>query len=427
MGIQVQLATKDGKGEPLSIFSRQFISFKYGSKRIEDFGLIAVFKGDRLEKEIYAPFSDITTQQSEIDGQLFWQTNFNANSLTFTLATDGMTSVQLEDFKEWFQPGIEKELILKEHHNRAIMARVSAPPQISLLPFEEKVFVEGIETSISLYKGEIVLSFVMDDPYWFSKLEWVEKVNKETAKLILEDKLPTEKSFNQKNCYLPNKKYFKKEENSPYQQLYYCGTAKEYPLIYFNILPVLDNDSKKISFNKTGSNQYYYLQVGTKRFSFSLPDIFSFYNLALDIASSYKEGSSVLDLKADLRDKILNSYARNFIIARVEEMRKNKVGILSDIIQDSFYQNFKIYLENFLINKSFTFSIDCKKGSVVISGEVNSYDGLKYSATKITENAGNIVKSEYLYLEKDEDQCLLAVTTNIDLNDLIIDYKYKYL
>ena len=178
MGVQVQSATKNREGTPLSVLNRQFISFSYGGKNIEDFDLLAIFSGDRLDKEVYAPFNDTTTEQAELDGQMFWRTNFKANQLNFKLATDGMTSHQLEEFKRWFQPGIERELILTEYHNRAIMARVSASPQISLLPFEKKVTVqvgrEQVETSVSLYKGDVSLSFVMDDPYWYSKESYLD-------------------------------------------------------------------------------------------------------------------------------------------------------------------------------------------------------------------------------------------------------------
>lgn len=178
MGVQVQSATKDRQGNPLSILNRQFISFSYGGKNIEDFDLLAVFSNDRLNKEIYAPFNDTTTEQAELDGQMFWRTNFKAGGLSFNLATDGITSAQLEEFKVWFQPGIERELILSEYHNRGILARVSSTPQMSLLPFEKEVEVaigqdENLKpiyykTKISLYKGEIKLDFVMDDPYWYS-------------------------------------------------------------------------------------------------------------------------------------------------------------------------------------------------------------------------------------------------------------------
>jgi|GEM_PF-5247996 len=119
MAVQVKEATKDGQGNPLPVLGRQFISFSYGRKNIEDFDLLAVFSSDRLNKEVYASFNDVTTNQDEMDGQYFWLSSFSANSLDFTLATDGMTARELEDFKAWFVPGVERELILSELSNRA--------------------------------------------------------------------------------------------------------------------------------------------------------------------------------------------------------------------------------------------------------------------------------------------------------------------
>jgi hypothetical protein len=65
-------------------------------------------------------------------------------------------------------------LILAEHPNRVIMARVSAPPVFNLLPFESPIKVHlnrsYYSTSTTLYKGEIELTMVMDDPFWRAKI-----------------------------------------------------------------------------------------------------------------------------------------------------------------------------------------------------------------------------------------------------------------
>lgn len=222
MGVQVQSATKDRQGNPLSILNRQFISFSYGGKNIEDFDLLAIFSGNRLNKEIYAPFNDTTTEQAELDGQIFWRTNFKANQINFDLATDGITSAQLEEFKSWFQPGFEKELVLTENHNRAIMARVASAPQISLLPFEKEIQVKvgntQITTSVSLYKGDIKLSFVMDDPFWYSKDSYLNNsiITKEDAKLIYEDGIPHASMFSMNApCFLAGGNWYSNSTVSP--------------------------------------------------------------------------------------------------------------------------------------------------------------------------------------------------------------------
>jgi len=88
------------------------------------------------------------------------------------LVSDGIDQRELDDFLYWFRAGDTKELILAEHPNRAILARIANPPALELLPFEEKITVPisnyTYETSTTLYKGTINISFVMDSPHWYS-------------------------------------------------------------------------------------------------------------------------------------------------------------------------------------------------------------------------------------------------------------------
>ena len=169
----VYLATHDGEGNRLPYCERSFISFTYGGRHIEDFGAIAVTEGDRWSHPMYAEFSDITNNPEVYDGQLYWDTHHGANTWELQLSTDCMTEKNLNDFKNWFKPGVIRELILAEHPNRAIMARVSAVPAMSVLPFEEDSEVTLGSTSYkvrsTVYKGEISLSFVMDYPFWYAK------------------------------------------------------------------------------------------------------------------------------------------------------------------------------------------------------------------------------------------------------------------
>ena len=189
---QVYQATHDEQSR-LPFMKRSFISFTFGEKRdangimkpvhIEDFNLIAYTDGDRLQRNAYGEFGDLTSEYDVIQGQFYWGTWYHTNSLSLDLATDGMTQRDLDDFKYWFRAGSVRELILAEHPNRAIMARVSSPPQLELLPFETEVempFQVGTaedafwgdkiyKTSTTLYRGEIRLEFVMDEPFWYAK------------------------------------------------------------------------------------------------------------------------------------------------------------------------------------------------------------------------------------------------------------------
>lgn len=270
MGVQITTATKNGKGFALPFTARQFISFSYGGKNIEDFDLIAVFPSDRLEKGIYSDFRDITSSNDITDGQIFWKSVFQANKLNFKLATDGMSSENYEEFKRWFKPGQIRELILSEFSNRAIMARVSSAPMISLLPFEEqKNFTIGESTynfSTSIYKGEIDLEFVMDDPHWYAKTSYFSNLEdektekgdiilyqKDKIKIIYEDKIPALPMFSSNYKILLGENYIYNNNNIEINNgqklttdnnllLYNCGTASTKPILSFSILPVFHDE-----------------------------------------------------------------------------------------------------------------------------------------------------------------------------------------
>ena len=247
MGVQVYSATHDGQGNPLSAIDKQFISFKYGDREIEEFGLVAVFSNDRLSKNIYGNFSDIVSNTEGVDGQQYWGSYFTPGQLSFNLATDGMTSVQYEDFKKHFCPGETKELILSEFPNRIARARIAVAPTISLLPFEsETIFkVAGINrtTRTSLYKGEIRIDFIMDDPYWYAKDSYLTSYSEDNLKIILEDGIPTKEMFSNSICLLADNYYYNGSDiiknnlglSLSSIKLYNCGTIKSKPVISFNV------------------------------------------------------------------------------------------------------------------------------------------------------------------------------------------------
>lgn len=160
---------------------RSFISFSFGGKPIEDFQLIATLDG-RLNKNIYSDFEDTTSDYTTMDGQYYWGTRMSPNALEFTLSTDYMTQQTLDEFKYWFKPGAERDLILAEHPNRYIRARVAVAPSINVIPFGEEAIVKiedsmgqvkEYKTMTTIYKGDISLSLTMDEPYWHGILNYM--------------------------------------------------------------------------------------------------------------------------------------------------------------------------------------------------------------------------------------------------------------
>ena len=238
---QVYQATHGGDGKRLPLMNRSFISFTFGGKPIEDFNLIATFSNNSLDRAGYAPFEDTVSTYTNLDGQQYWATHYQANSLEFTLSTDGIDEQMLNSFLYWFRAGDTKELVLAEHPNRAILARVAEPPHLDLLPFEEQVthMINDMPhyTSTTLYKGNITLHLVMDEPHWYSIMnilgkhddetnhyvdkwydpiseEWVNITeSKDALKVLYEDGIPLGSMINN-NMLLGNGTYANVENNT---------------------------------------------------------------------------------------------------------------------------------------------------------------------------------------------------------------------
>ena len=92
--------------------NKAFISFTYGDKKIEDFGFITTTINNRLDRENSPDSEDYVTEYKMLHGQYYWGSHYLAREMIITLATDGVTQKQLDDFKYWFQAGEIKELIL---------------------------------------------------------------------------------------------------------------------------------------------------------------------------------------------------------------------------------------------------------------------------------------------------------------------------
>ena len=340
---QVFMATHDGEGNSLPLSRRSFISFSYGGISIEDFNLIATIDGDRMSKQLYGNFNDITSDYDVVDGTFYWGTHFTNNQLNFTLSTDEISERDLELFKNWFRPGIARELILAEHPNRGIMARVVSTPAMNMLPFEEKqeITLENETTynfSTTVYRGNINLAFTMDDPFWYSIDNEIELSDSEGFKVMMEDGIPPISSKEESIYYGDNEEYISiGPANS--RQLYYCGSAFSLPVLSLKITPEFDDNEGYVIFPQNSitnpTTPYNYLQVGNKQFCFTTPGIWSGYNQALKIIDNFSEGDAVEELRIALRDNIYEYFAREAALTALNSViseNSNEIQFSSDNI-----------------------------------------------------------------------------------------------
>lgn len=461
MAEQVNLVTKDGSGQPLPFWQKQFISFSYGGKYIEEFDLVVAFSSDRLEKQMYSPFKDITSSSDIMDGQAFWGSFFKEEKLKFTLATDGMTSESYDNFKKWFIPGIYRELILSEFPNRLTLARIATPPQISLMPFEDKrtVKIGGItyDFSTSIYKGEIEVEFVMDEPHWCARNSLLEippleaayndLKMKDVVKIIHEDKVPVKEMFELQNqedvVFLGDKKAIiggekvtitidgedklkitpKLEHNYTHSSsdkgslfLYNCGTTPAHSELSFTVTPIFKDNL--VVFNKINTEDNNFtraqFQIGETIFSFSLPGFLISYNSAISMILNIQNGDSILDFRREARDNLYHYYARAWLIAAIDAIREKREN-------DAFEEEDKTllieYMKNFIVPingdsaREIQLKFNSKTGVTSLRTQVEVVNEISYSSEKkefeystsslivLEENAGDMVKSKYLQIE----------------------------
>ena len=189
MGIQVDLLTR-GK----TAHEKEFIDFEFNGRHISEFGLVAVFGGDRHSLNAIPEFEDETSEVEGLGGQYFWGSRYKARTRTFTLHTDGMTEAQLNDFKKHFQPGKYGKLIEDKLACRYGWARLSQNVTFNVVPFKTTIQLLGRKVEVNEYKGDGTISFVFDDPFSYSTINYIEKntgsLNDEELRMIYLNSIP---------------------------------------------------------------------------------------------------------------------------------------------------------------------------------------------------------------------------------------------
>jgi len=314
---QIYIRTHNSEGGSDTYINRSHLSFSFGGKNIEEFELVITSQG-MMQKSLTGGFRDLTSSYDVIDGQFYWGTYFANNQIDLTVSTESMTQEHLDAFVNWFKPGETRELIMAEHPNRAIMARIMSAPIMNIVPFEEitSVIIGNVTypTSTTLYKGDINLSFIMDSPFWYAKsnllaisedtiiTQWndangepISDITEDMARIILEDRVIPKEAISISNVFgdrficinaeennikIIDDALLQIEKNSNLDALFnfnselslgsgdkgyvfYGGTAPAKPIIQFTLPTTYDgNGLIKLPFNSitkaTGSTNYAY-------------------------------------------------------------------------------------------------------------------------------------------------------------------------
>lgn len=428
MGIQVESLYKKGVGI-IPDHLRPFYSFKFGGRDIEEFNLVTTFTNSKgLSQALYTTFKEYNSQYSELDGQQYYGQTMEPYHINFTLSTDGMTEFELVNFTRWFKPGAIRELILAEHPNRGIKARLLAPPQIDMTPFDvtEIKTINNKEYKFvsTCYKGNISITLIADDPFWYAIKPVLlnEELTEGEVKIMLEDSIPYVGLFSKditnnvllgnNYCYMAQE--IKEQENYTLNSdnklyVYNCGTAYSYPTISF---------TQDIKFDEEGyinvpnsykiSKECSYIKIGEQKLDYTLSPFFASYNDALKVIKEHSLGDSLLDLIQDLRENVVNYYLRAKVVGLINDEINNGEKSLTQNIVENVIAELKNYMP-----AQFGCEINCSTGSCITSFEVKENETI---TRQLKENSGDMIMSKHFKIEGKE---IMAQMSTITLNECL--------
>ena len=214
--------------------------------------------------------------------------------------------------------------------------------------------------------------------------------------------------------------------------LYNCGTIAAKPVIKFTITPIFYNN--KIVFPNKDNSKDANFTIGKNSLKFTTPNIITAYNQAVKIITNYGlEGSSVIELRNQLRDNLHNYYTRSYMLALLNSFIEGKSLVVNGKIQKGFDNAFLGEMKTFLKDddsktKPLTCIFDSQNGETLIEIFCKVFG--KDEPLYIVENAGDMLKSKYLKIEGrtlptegfiTNEKCL-KVSSDCDLEDVSIDF-----
>lgn len=427
MGVQVELLTSNK-----TCHEKEFIDFEFDGKHISDFGWIAAISGDRLSIDASSDFEDETSEVNGVSGQYYWGTRRKAGSLTFSLATDGITEQQLNAFKIHFKPGKYGKFIKDELSHRYGYARISSKTTFTVIPFKREIEIRGTTIEINEYKGEATLQFVFDDPNFYATEQYLETpATEDSLRTVFNNGTPFSDSWNKSYyCFigdgaLKNSEHIADAIHSGSSPLYYYNPSSipTKAKLTMTFTPSFSAVSSMTYFSEiadsiNGKGNYnsivLYDENGneTATFNYTTPNVIYSINRAIQIAADYYASNtiwSVLELEEKLRLDIVNSKVIGWAasILRIMKM-KNFYNSESDCFTDGVVS----------VNLS------------MIGGATENLNWLRYfniymlcmMAERNSDEEGNYHLENASWSFKDYEICFDGINSQTTMN-----YKYNYI
>lgn len=158
-------------------YLEDFIDFSFNGHRASDFGLVRVSDGSRLNLSLLPPIQDKSTPVPGGDGNYLFGANYTSRQFPIKVAYDHLTEGDLIKLRKWLNSKESGELIFGERPYVAWDAKITGQPQLTLIPFTEKI--DG--KKVRIYKGEGTLTFIAHFPYGHNPKgkKWLSDYNKD--------------------------------------------------------------------------------------------------------------------------------------------------------------------------------------------------------------------------------------------------------
>lgn len=261
MGVQVQELTQN-----LMPWGKEYIDFSFAGRHISEFGLVAVTSGDRYQFAGSPEFADETSTVNGVWGQYYWGTNFKTKTYSYSLATDGMTERQYEDFKRHFRPGHYGQFYEDTWFERYCYVRIKTVVDFTFIPFQEEVEVAGVKFPSRIYKGEAKISFIQDRPFMYSFYQVLDtKIadfatthdnGRAAARMMYHSNIPARDSWTQQNIKCATGSWFSLPavKKITKERVRTDANGNEVKNYYYDY--EVDDDTTNV-FNKVSSFPYY--------------------------------------------------------------------------------------------------------------------------------------------------------------------------
>ena len=149
----------------MGVLTGDFIGFSFNDISSSELGIVRTSNGSRYEETLLPSFSDNTIQVTGSDRTHYFGSNYSPKVFNVPIAFDSLTEEQFRRLRTVFGDKEIHSLIFGEAPYKVYDAKISAPPQLKYICFNEGI----AENEKRIYKGEGVLSFVAYYPYAYAK------------------------------------------------------------------------------------------------------------------------------------------------------------------------------------------------------------------------------------------------------------------